>query len=92
MKQSDVKLRYSALCVLRDIKIDAMNTVINFWECAKSLFSLVTSIVVLATYSVCYPFGKYVLLPRAIKRAEKATEEHMNRMFPDKVKIDEANK
>lgn len=84
MKVSDVKLGYSILCVLKDIGNGIIDSFVNLWNLITSLFSLFISILVLITYPICYPFAKYILLPRAIKRAEKATEEQMNRMFPDR--------
>ena len=92
MKQSDVKFGSSMPCIFRLLKDYAVDSVLNLWQCVLFLIGLICCVVVLLIYPIYYPFGKYILLPRAIKRAEKATEEQMDRMFPDKVKTDETNK
>ena len=92
MKVSDVKLGASILHVLGDIWESAIGCITSIGHFIVCLFSLITSISILITYPICYPFAKSILLPRTIKRAEKATEEQIYRMFPDKVKTDETNK
>lgn len=91
MKVSDVKLGASVVHVVGNIGESAIGCITSIGHFIVCLFSLITSINILITYPIFYPLGKYFLLPRAIKRAEKATEEHMNRMFPDRGKTDATN-
>jgi len=92
MKVSDVKLGASVVHVVGNIGESAIGCITSIGHFIVCLFSLITSISILITYPICYPFAKSILLPRTIKRAEKATEEQIYRMFPDKVKTDETNK
>ena len=92
MKVSDVKLGASLLHVLKQMWEYSTDGLYNFGQFMLCIFGLIWMVIILIMYPIFYPFAKYILLPRAIKRAEKAAEEHINRMFPDKVKTDETNK
>ena len=84
MKVSNVKLGASIKHALNKTNEYGVDTIENLGQFLLSFIGLMGMVLILVLYPICYPFAKYILLPRAIKRTEKATEEQMNRMYPDR--------
>lgn len=84
MKVSNVKLGASIKHALNKTKEYGVDTIENLGQFLLSFIGLMCMVLILVLYPICYPFAKYILLPRAIKRTEKATEAQMNRMYPDR--------